>query len=127
MWEFYAPEKHTHTELLAVRFQTPRVLDFHRNPVRAPCKTHEPNVYSCEVVKVGHTLAPGMYVTPARNIPIPSNPHLLPFGPSTVAPDFVGWAGLGPIALLIENIIGIQADVPEREIVWYVTRTDRHG
>ena len=29
--------------------------------------------------------------------------------------------------MLIENIIGIQANAPEREIVWYVNRTDRHG
>ena len=127
VWEFYAPDKHSHTELLAVRFQTPRVLGFHRNPVRAPCTTHETDVYSCEVVKVGHTLAPGMYVTPARNITVPRNSHLQQFGPSTVAPDFVGWAGLGPIALLIENIIGIQAEVPNRRIEWHLTRTDRHG
>ena len=127
VWEFYAPDQHSHTELLAVRFQTPRVLDFHRSSGRAPCTTHETDVYSCEVVKTGHTLAPGTYVTPARNITIPSNSHLLPFGPSTVAPDFVGWAGLGPIALLIENIIGIQAEVPNRRIEWHLTRTDRHG
>ncbi len=71
-----------------------------------------------------------MYVTPARRHRRfrRSTRHLLPVSdPQLVAPDFVGWAGLGPIALLIENIIGIQADVPNRRIEWHLTRTDRHG
>lgn len=41
--------------------------------------------------------------------------------------DFVGWSGLGPIAMLIENIIGINIDVPNNEIVWRINRTDKHG
>ncbi len=32
--------------------------------------------------------------------------------------DFVGWSGVGPIAQLIENYIGIIPDVPERTIQW---------
>ena len=126
MWEFYAADKHSHTDLLVTRFHH-RVLDYHRNSGRVTCTTHARNVYSCPIIKTGHTLTPGDYVTPARLIRYPGHSALQPFGPSLVAPDFVGWAGLGPIALLIENIIGIQANVPEREIVWYVNRTDRHG
>lgn len=42
-------------------------------------------------------------------------------------PDFVGWSGLGPIQLLIEDILGIQADGLEKRINWRLTRTDRHG
>jgi len=41
--------------------------------------------------------------------------------------DFVGWSGLGPIALLIENIIGIDMDVPKNQITWRINRTDKHG
>jgi len=41
--------------------------------------------------------------------------------------DFVGWSGLGPIALLFENVIGLRALGAENTIVWEVTRTDRHG
>ena len=41
--------------------------------------------------------------------------------------DFVGWSGLGPIALLIENIIGIEMNVPQNQITWRIDRTDKHG
>lgn len=41
--------------------------------------------------------------------------------------DFVGWSGLGPIAMLIENIIGINIDVSNNEIIWRINRTDKHG
>ena len=42
-------------------------------------------------------------------------------------PDFVGWSGCGPIALLIENVIGLTADAPRQTIRWRITRVDRHG
>ena len=42
-------------------------------------------------------------------------------------PDFVGWTGCGPIALLIENIIGLRPDGVENQLTWNLTRTDRHG
>ena len=38
---------------------------------------------------------------------------------------FVGWAGLGPIALLQEVAIGI--NIHDSEIVWYLNRNDMHG
>ena len=41
--------------------------------------------------------------------------------------DFVGWTGLGPIAMLIENIIGLNINVPENIITWRITRKDEHG
>lgn len=41
--------------------------------------------------------------------------------------DFVGWTGLGPIALLIENVIGIHTDGLSKTIYWDIHRTDRHG
>ena len=39
--------------------------------------------------------------------------------------DYVGWGGLGPIALMQEVAIGI--NVHKDEIVWHLNRTDMHG
>lgn len=35
-----------------------------------------------------------------------------------VRSDFVGWTGLGPIAMFINTLLGISLDVPSREIHW---------
>jgi hypothetical protein len=43
------------------------------------------------------------------------------------APEFVGWGGIGPIANLIEYILGFDISAPEKTITWRITRTDRHG
>ena len=42
-------------------------------------------------------------------------------------PDFVGWTGLIPIAVLIEYVFGIQADAKNDEIVWRVNLCEEHG
>jgi glycogen debranching enzyme len=42
-------------------------------------------------------------------------------------PDFVGWTGDGPIALLIENVLGFRADGVRHRLLWRLTRVDRHG
>jgi hypothetical protein len=42
-------------------------------------------------------------------------------------PEFVGWGGVGPIANLIEYVLGIDLNVPANTIVWHVHRTERHG
>ena len=48
--------------------------------------------------------------------------------PGTPAkPDFVGWSGCGPIALLIEDVLGFRPDAIDRRVVWQLHRTDRHG
>lgn len=41
--------------------------------------------------------------------------------------DFVGWTGLPPIAVLIENIFGIRANVMEHKITIDVNLTDGYG
>ena len=41
--------------------------------------------------------------------------------------DFVGWTGLGPIALLLEQLIGLTADAQSDTLTWELTRLDRHG
>lgn len=47
--------------------------------------------------------------------------------PSSGKRDFVGWTGCGPIALLIENVLGFRPDAARNRLVWRLTRTDRHG
>ncbi|MCD7943118.1 MAG: glycoside hydrolase [Bacteroides intestinalis] len=41
--------------------------------------------------------------------------------------EFVGWAGLPPIAELIELIIGIRGDYAEQQIVWDMNLTETNG
>ncbi|MFQ6615136.1 MAG: trehalase family glycosidase, partial [Fidelibacterota bacterium] len=41
--------------------------------------------------------------------------------------DFVGWTGSGPIALLIENILGLRTDGVRQHLTWRLKRVDRHG
>lgn len=48
-------------------------------------------------------------------------------GVQTVKPDFVGWSGLIPISMFIENIIGINADAVTNKVVWRSTCEKRHG
>lgn len=48
-------------------------------------------------------------------------------GKSTCRKDFVGWTGCGPIALLIENVLGFRVDGVNRAVAWRLTRADRHG
>lgn len=42
-------------------------------------------------------------------------------------PNFVGWTGLIPIAVLIEYVLGINTDVNKNEIVWRINLTEKHG
>ena len=44
-----------------------------------------------------------------------------------VRDNFVGWSGIGPIAMLIENIIGLEFDAPGNTITWCVKSPCRHG
>ncbi|MBF0647712.1 glycoside hydrolase [Dysgonomonas sp. GY75] len=41
--------------------------------------------------------------------------------------DFVGWAGLPPIAIFIEYILGIRSDYANRSLIWDITQTEAHG
>jgi hypothetical protein len=41
--------------------------------------------------------------------------------------NFVGWSGLTPITLFIENVLGIRVKAPEKTIEWSLNRTDEHG
>ncbi len=55
------------------------------------------------------------------------------YAPEKVAPgfmarkDFVGWAGLPPIAEFIECILGIRSDFSESRIEWDVQQLEAHG
>jgi Trehalase len=48
--------------------------------------------------------------------------------PGTPAkPNFVGWTGLPPIAVLLEYVFGLRADAPARRLLWDVRLTHSHG
>ncbi len=61
------------------------------------------------------------------NAPDLFKPGLRPYEGGFVKPDFVGWSGIGPIAMLIENILGLDLDAPARKIVWHVRMPGAHG
>ena len=42
-------------------------------------------------------------------------------------PEFVGWTGCGPIALLLESAVGLAASAPDRRVAWRMSRVDDHG
>jgi len=44
-----------------------------------------------------------------------------------VRPRFVGWTGLGPIAMLIEQVLGLSFNLPERTVRWDICTPGRHG
>ena len=46
---------------------------------------------------------------------------------SQVTVLYVGWSGLGPIAMLIEDVIGLETDAPNNTVTWELTRMDTHG
>ncbi len=59
--------------------------------------------------------------------PEQDRPGLTAYEGKVVRGDFVGWTGLGPIAMLIENVIGIDIDVPGRRVNWDIRLTEEHG
>lgn len=42
-------------------------------------------------------------------------------------PDFVGWSGLPGIAVLLEEVFGLQPDAPAHTLTWDVRLLDEHG
>ncbi|CAN5392525.1 trehalase family glycosidase [soil metagenome] len=49
-------------------------------------------------------------------------------GPTTIVKaNFVGWSGLGPIAMLIEDIFGLDFDAPAHRITWDLQTSGLHG
>lgn len=48
-------------------------------------------------------------------------------GDHQARPDFVGWTGCGPIAMLIENILGFELNAQSNTVHWHLNRTDLHG
>lgn len=41
--------------------------------------------------------------------------------------DFVGWSGIGPVAVLFEYVFGIKGDAQKKRITWRVECTEKHG
>ncbi|HEY0258139.1 MAG TPA: trehalase family glycosidase [Candidatus Methylacidiphilales bacterium] len=42
-------------------------------------------------------------------------------------PHFVGWTGLSPIAILLEDVLGLRADASHQELLWDVRLLETHG
>ena len=55
------------------------------------------------------------------------------YAPETAAPgnrskkDFVGWSGIGPITLLIENVLGFRPDGVRNNLQWNLHLAEPHG
>lgn len=55
------------------------------------------------------------------------------YAPETVSqgnpakPDFVGWTGLSPIAITMEQVFGIHEDAKRKRITWRIFCTEEHG
>jgi hypothetical protein len=60
------------------------------------------------------------------DLPKPSTTGI-PGNPFLSRQNFVGWSGLGPIALLIENVIGVLVDAPNNTIEWHISSIENHG
>ena len=41
--------------------------------------------------------------------------------------DFVGWGGLGPLVMLVEDVIGLDVNALEERIDWHLSETGRQG
>jgi hypothetical protein len=41
--------------------------------------------------------------------------------------EFVGWGGIGPVANLIESVLGFDINTPEKTVTWRITKTEEHG
>ncbi len=59
--------------------------------------------------------------------PEESKPGLEAYTEKRVRPDYVGWTGLGPIAMLIENVLGLEVCAPERRVTWDIRLLEQHG
>ncbi len=41
--------------------------------------------------------------------------------------DFVGWGGLGPFVMLVEDVLGVDADALDGKITWHLSELGRQG
>ncbi len=61
------------------------------------------------------------------NCPEGPVPGKQPYTGNWVKPDFVGWSGLGPTAMLIEQVMGIDIDALANRVTWTIRLTEEHG
>lgn len=58
----------------------------------------------------------------------PSKPEPAKHLDKRVRPDFCGWSALGPISLMIENVLGFHTiDAPAGRVEWRLHQQQRHG
>ncbi len=49
------------------------------------------------------------------------------FGKGRYRPDFIGWTGVPPVAVLFEYVFGIRPEAKRRKLIWDVRLLDAHG
>lgn len=49
------------------------------------------------------------------------------FGGGRSTPDFVGWTGVPPVAVLFEEVFGLAPAPSEHRVVWHIRLTEAHG
>lgn len=54
-------------------------------------------------------------------------PGVRAYSSELAKPHFVGWSGVGPVAMLIENILGLDIDAPHNRLTWDIRLTEEHG
>ena len=60
--------------------------------------------------------------------PVAPKPSTKKQNEGEVRPDFCGWSALGPISMLIENILGFyDIDAIAKKVKWYKHKSGRHG
>jgi hypothetical protein len=82
--------------------------------------------YTDEAADLGERYARAIAATYAECGDITEHAWTEKLGPGG-CPRFVGWSGYGPIACLIEQILGFHCDAPNKRLYWRIRQTARHG
>lgn len=100
--------------------------DLARKLAAAHLKAMQAVYESADFPGIWEAYAPEAFLPSTKKPEFGRAPYVL--GPATVVKkDFVGWSGLGPIAMMIEDVLGLDFDAPRRCVTWEVTLTGRHG
>lgn len=125
VWENLAPVRRRRRLSLRAAALNPAV-NMNRAAVRCRLQEHATSTAASTSISAAASVVPvasaadgtgGACATGVAG-PVPGSP---------AKPDFVGWSGLGPIAVLYEYVFGIRADVPRGELRLDVRLLDAYG
>jgi hypothetical protein len=90
-----------------------------------------PGVIPSQARRRLHLLSPLDASVRPLSLKILERPRLLQqirsFVTDPARPDFVGWSGLPPIAVLFEYIFGLRPEVSAGKLIWDVRLLEEHG